>query len=282
MAFGSPSLRRALVVAAGLAPAGATAAETLPPLPDGLADPPSVLRPVGDTGPADAAGARPSVGLRALVVPRHQAMLSAGITGRITAMPVRPGEPFAKGDTLVSFDCAALHANLDAARAQAQAARLDLKAKQRQLEFNSIGTIDVDLAKAEAARAAAAVAAVTAEADGCVIKAPYDGRVVGFEANPFETVKGGEDILEILDDRTLEVEVIVPSAWLRWLTEGQTFRLRLDETGTPHTAVVTRLGARIDPASQSVLITGRFQDPPAALKPGMSGEAEFQRPRDGD
>lgn len=230
---------------------------------------------------AAGAEAAPSVGLRALVVPRHQAMISAGITGRITKMPVRPGEPFAEGDTLVGFDCARLRAELDGVRAEARAAELDLKAKQRQLSFNSIGEIDVDLAKAEAARARAQVAAVSADAEACTIVAPYAGRVARHEANPYETVKSGEDILEILDDRTLEVEVIVPSAWLRWLKAGQPFSVRLDETGTAHTATIARLGARVDPASQSVLVTGVFERPPAAVRPGMSGEATFRRPDGG-
>lgn len=237
------------------------------PLPAGLSDPPPVT-----------AGDAPSVGLRALVVPRHQAMISAGITGRITVMPVRPGESFAKGDTLVSFDCNGLNAELQGVRAEARAAQLELTSRKRQLEFNSIAQLDVDLAQAEAERARAQVAAVAADVEGCTITAPYAGRVVSFEANPYESVKGGDVLLEILDDRTLEVEVIVPSTWLRWLRVGQAVQVELDETGTAHTAAVARIGARVDPASQSVLVTGVFTDPPEAVRPGMSGQAIFARP----
>lgn len=235
--------------------------------------------------PPSATGDVPSIGLRALVVPRHQAMVSSGITGRIARMPVRPGDTFAPGDLLVAFDCARLHAELAAAKASARATDLDLKAKRRQLELNSIGVLEVDLAHAEADRARAEVAAVAADAAGCTIVAPFAGRVVRFEANPFETVRSGEGILEILDDSSPEVEAIVPSTWLRWLGIGQTFRLHLDETGTSHDILVTRLGARIDPASQSVLVTGTFSDVPAAIRAtiraGMSGEARFTRPPEG-
>lgn len=263
----------ALLAQAPQAVAQTPAAVSDAPLPDGLSDPP----------PA-ATGDVPSVGLRALVVPRHQAMVSSGIAGRITKMPVRPGDTFAAGDLLVAFDCARLRAELDAARASARAAGLDLKSKQRQLDLNSIGVLEVDMARAEADRTRAQVAAVDADASGCTIVAPFAGRVARFEANPFETVKSGDGILEIIDDSSPEVETIVPSTWLRWLDIGQTFRLHLDETGTSHDIRVTRLGARIDPASQSVLVTGTFSDNPAALgasiRAGMSGEARFTRPQD--
>lgn len=250
---------------------------TLPVSPTGAADTaPSLDTPVGDALPlGDEAR---SIGQRALVVPRREAMLSASLDGRILEMPVRPGEPFEAGATLVSFDCSRLEAELRGRRAEARAAGLDLKAKRQQLAYNSIGEIEVALAAAEMEGAQARVAALEADAKGCTITAPYAGRVAAFEANPHETVKAGEDLLSILDDRTLEVEVIVPSQWLSWLDEGQVFHFKLDETGSEHPVTVSRVAARVEPASQSVRLTGVFQQAPEAVRPGMSGAAQFHPP----
>ena len=39
--------------------------------------------------------------------------------------------------------------------------------------------------------------------------------------------------------------------------------------------VVTRVGAEVDPLSQSVKVFGEFQEPQNDLIPGMSGRAKF-------
>ena len=69
------------------------------------------------------------------------------------------------------------------------------------------------------------------------------------------------------------------SSWLRWLREGQTLRVAIDETRRTYPARFTRIGARVDPVSQSVkvvaTIDGRFPE----LMPGMSGRVQVAPPR---
>jgi len=76
----------------------------------------------------------------------------------------------------------------------------------------------------------------------------------------------------------LELEFLVPSAWLVWLRNGQTFEVEIDETGKRYPARFERIGARIDPVSQSVkvaaAIDGRFPE----LIAGMSGRVMVNAP----
>ena len=67
----------------------------------------------------------------------------------------------------------------------------------------------------------------------------------------------------------------MPSKWLRWLKVGSPFRVLIDETGRRYNARVTIIGARVDPASQSVEVLGEFNEKPADLLAGMSGAARF-------
>jgi RND family efflux transporter MFP subunit len=227
-----------------------------------------------------------SGGLRALVTAPQRAMLAAGLAGRILDMPVRPGLPFTKGDPLVHFDCAPMEASLNGAKAALRGARAAANAKERLASFQSIGQAEVDMARASAAEAKAAVDSAEITVSYCTIKAPYDGHVVDFAAHPFETVQQSQPVLEIIGDSALEVEIIVPSGWLSWLRVGSGLTVHIDETGSDIKTKVSRIGAQVDPASQSVVVTAEVpasptKDKDAApqtrLRAGMSGTAMFEQ-----
>jgi multidrug efflux pump subunit AcrA (membrane-fusion protein) len=88
-------------------------------------------------------------------------------------------------------------------------------------------------------------------------------------------VQPGQAMLEILDDSVREIEFIAPSRWLGWLRVGQGFKVRIDETGRSYPARVLRIGAKVDPVSQSIKIVGAIDGKFAELLAGMSGRASF-------
>lgn len=223
--------------------------------------------------------------VRALIEARRHAVLSAEISGRIARMALDAGQSFKTGDVLIAFDCASYQAELDAARAQLNAAEVTVRVNRQLNTLRSIGEAEVQLAEARAQVARAEVRKFETQARRCEIKAPFDGRVVERRIQEHESVPAGAPLLEILSDRDLKIELIVPSSWLVWLKPGQRFDLRIDETGASLPGEVTQLGARVDPASQSVKVSARLVgDKPApvpspgALTAGMSGTAIFALP----
>jgi multidrug efflux pump subunit AcrA (membrane-fusion protein) len=68
---------------------------------------------------------------------------------------------------------------------------------------------------------------------------------------------------------------LAPSKWLTWLKIGSTFKFRVDETSHEYPAKVSELGARVDPVSQTIRLTGLLNKQDAALLAGMSGSAHF-------
>lgn len=216
--------------------------------------------------------------VRTLLQPRHEAVLSAELAGRIEHMPLREGDRFNAGDLLVAFDCALYRAELAAAGADRLAAQKRLENNRQLAALNSIGALEVELAAAEADKAAAEVRIRQIRVDRCRVQAPYAGRVVATKVNEGESVAPGDEILEILDDRSLELKLLVPSPWLSWLKPGTRFSLVIDETGREYPAEVTRLGARIDPVSQTVPVTAQVRRRAPELMAGMSGTARFEAP----
>ncbi|MFV3077982.1 efflux RND transporter periplasmic adaptor subunit [Niveispirillum fermenti] len=220
-------------------------------------------------------------GVRALIEARQHAVLSSEIAGRISRITVEPGQAFKAGQTLVSFDCGLYQAARDSAGANLRAAEVTVRQSRQLEQLKSIGAADLEMAEVKADVARADLRRAEIEVRRCDIKAPFDGRAVEKRIREHESVAIGVPLLEILSDRDLRVELIVPSSWLVWLKPGQRFDLRIDETGETLAGDVTLVGARVDPISQSLKVTGRLLPAKGRapdLVAGMSGTARFAPP----
>ncbi|RCL21026.1 efflux RND transporter periplasmic adaptor subunit [Pseudomonas sp. AFG_SD02_1510_Pfu_092] len=212
---------------------------------------------------------------RGVLRARDQAVLASELAGRIVEMPYADGEDFKKGSTLARFDCAAYQAQLNAAQAAVRAAREELEHNRQLAALKSVGRYEVSLAEARQAQAQAEAQVYQVQVRRCVISAPFDGRVVQRRAQPHESVPSGAPLLEVVDNRSLEIQLLVPSNWLARLKPGQTFQFTPDETGQPLQAQVKRVGARIDEGSQTLLLIGELPQNAQGLLAGMSGTASF-------
>jgi len=216
-------------------------------------------------------------GVRARVVPEREAILSSDIQGRITGTPVRPGQSFKAGQLLMQLDCSELEARRQGAEALLSSSRRIEEAKRKLAQLGSVSELEVALAEADAAKAQAEATLYRVQASRCSIKAPFAGRVVERYVQSAETVVAGQKLLAIIDDGSLQAEVLVPSSWLRWLKPGQNFKIQVDETGQIYDLQVRDIGARVDSVSQSIPVYGLFVTPPEGLLAGMSGVAVFEQ-----
>ncbi|WP_349573319.1 efflux RND transporter periplasmic adaptor subunit [Azotobacter salinestris] len=212
---------------------------------------------------------------RGVLRARDQALLSSELAGRIVEMPFAEGQGFSRGDVLVRFDCSAYQAQLRAAEAGTRAAREELAHKRQLASLNSVGRFEVALAEARHAEAQAQAQVYQVQVKRCTLNAPFDGRVVVRRVQPHESVAGGTPLLEVVDNHSLEIHLLVPSRWLGRLKPGEVFEFTPDETGRPLRAEVRRLGARIDEGSQMLLLIGSLPADAKDLLAGMSGTARF-------
>ncbi|MGH8611568.1 MAG: efflux RND transporter periplasmic adaptor subunit, partial [Gammaproteobacteria bacterium] len=217
--------------------------------------------------------------IRGLVKPKREARLSSEILARITALPFKQGQPFREGDVLIRFDCSRYQAELAAAEAELSARSKTHENNRELSRLNAIGKLEVEISKAEADKAAAEVRAAGVNVSRCVITAPYPGRIVERKAHEHETVPPEQELMTILDDRDLEIEIIVPSKWLTWLKIGTPFTFHVDETDSDYLAKVSELGARVDPVSQTMRVDGVFEKATHDILAGMSGTARFSVPQ---
>lgn len=212
--------------------------------------------------------------IRAQLMPRRYTTVAAEIGARVNALPVTESAAFKEGQLLVSFDCSLQQAQLEKAKADLEGAEFTHKANQRLLELNSIGQLEFDLSRSAVSKARAETGANLAVLAKCSVMAPFAGRVAEQKVREQQYVQPGQALLDILDDSVLELEFLVPSNWLSWLKPGHRLRVQIDETRKTYPARFIRIGARVDPVSQSIkvaaTIDGRFPE----LIAGMSGRVQ--------
>jgi RND family efflux transporter MFP subunit len=220
-----------------------------------------------------------SLDIRAQLSPKNYTTVAAEIGARIQRIAFKEGERFKAGQVLVSLDCSVQAAQRDRARAALSAAETADGGNQKLAERNAIGRVELDTSRAEVEKMRAELAFNNATLAKCGMVAPFGGRVAEQKAREGQFIQPGQAVLDILDYSSLELEFITPSKWLAWLKPGHKFQVRIDETQKAYPARILRIGARIDPVSQSIkviaVIDGQFAD----LVAGMSGKVELLPPK---
>lgn len=230
------------------------------------------------------ASAAPNPGLqrqeiRAQLMPRRFTTIAAEIGAKINRLPVQEGSAFKAGQLLVGFDCSMQSAILNKARAELGAAQQTHASNTRLFELNSVGKLELDVSAANVSKATAEVGAQQAVLGKCTIAAPFSGRVAEQKAREQQFVQPGQALLDIIDDSVLELEFLVPSSWLSWLKKGSAFQVEIDETRKSYPARFIRIGARVDPVSQSIKVTAAIDGHFPELISGMSGRVQVQVPK---
>ncbi len=215
--------------------------------------------------------------VRGLIKPVEKAVISSEIAAKINSIPFKAGDGFKKGSVLVDFDCSFYRADLASAEAEFKSKQNIYENNKQLLALNAISDIDVSISESEMEVARADRTMRALRVSQCKIKAPYNGRIIEVAVNEHETVPEDKELLSILNDSDLEIELIVPSNWLNWLKTGEPFSFLIDETGMTIEATVTKVGAVVDPVSQTVKLTARFKEQPEGVLSGMSGTAQFKQ-----
>jgi RND family efflux transporter MFP subunit len=209
------------------------------------------------------------------VVARTTAQIGAPMSGQLVEFPLADGDSFTASQVLARFNCAQPEATVARAKAEADK-RADIYATQQSLKaLNSYSKVELKTAQNDVAVAAAELQLARTTVANCLIKAPFGGRVSNAAVRNFQFVQMGAPLLDILDDTSLELELIVPSRWLAWMAIGGGFKVHVTETARDYEATLTRFSGRVDPASQTIKVYGRIAASTAGLLPGMSGTAAF-------
>ena len=212
---------------------------------------------------------------RALVVASQEAILSSELAARIENIAVKEMQRFKKGDLLIQFDCSLYEAQKDVVSANANSALIKLKSDEQMLQMRAIGKYELELSISEYEKAKSELRIAELNVERCQIKAPFDGAVEEVVVNTFETIQPQVELMKIIQTEVLELEMVVSSEWISWLTIGHPIKVYIDEIQKEFNATISGIGANVDAVSQTIQLKGTITDTSPALLPGMSGRVVF-------
>ena len=212
---------------------------------------------------------------RALVVASQEAVLSSELAARITSISVKEMERFKKNDLLIQFDCSLYEAQKDVVKANENSALIKLKSDEQMLQMRSIGKYELELSISEYEKAKSELRIAELNVERCEIRAPFDGAVEEVVVNAFESIQPQVELMKIIKTDVLELEMVVSSEWVSWLTIGHPITVYIDEIQEEFNASISGIGANVDAVSQTIQLKGTITNASSALLPGMSGRVVF-------
>ncbi|MBS0242246.1 MAG: efflux RND transporter periplasmic adaptor subunit [Proteobacteria bacterium] len=213
--------------------------------------------------------------IRGIVRALNQASISIDLPVRVAKLNFREAQPFHKGDVLVTFDCRRFQAEHAAAVAASREMRLTLQSQSYLDTRGAVGKLDVEISRARVEKAEAEAAGIAARLEQCTVVAPFDGRITELKVNEYEVPANGQPFIGLIDETRFEIDLILPSYASRAVEPGTTFQFSVDETGQTYEAKLLRLGAAVDPVSQTIKAIAAFEKPDRHIVSGMSGTAVF-------
>ncbi|MDO9145305.1 efflux RND transporter periplasmic adaptor subunit [Rhodoferax sp.] len=198
----------------------------------------------------------------------HTALVKARIPGELQDLTVREGDSVRAGQVLARIDPTESEARLRQARQQAAAARAQVAMAQRTFDNNqalvaqgfisstalasSQASLDAAQASYQAAQSGADLAAKAL--DDTVLRAPIAGQISQRLAQPGERVPVDARIVEIVDNRQLELEASLNAADSLQVKVGQSAQLTLDGTHQVIQAKVVCINPSASVGSRTVLV----------------------------
>lgn len=214
---------------------------------------------------------------RVVLDPRHQATLSAEIASSVKEIAKEMGDYFQAGDLLIRLDETVFRAKHKRAKFMLERAQEQLAAKKQLFEDNVASSFELKAAQADLAQAELELTTATKDLQACFIKAPYEGHLQKVLTNKHEVVQIGQPLIEVVQDRTLLAKLLVPSEYYDQIKIGKSLRLHLKETSMQVDAIVTHIGAVIDPASSMIQIFAEVDNYEGKLRAGMTGTTKLEK-----
>jgi membrane fusion protein, multidrug efflux system len=220
----------------------------------------------------------------------EEASVAAEVAGRITELRVSEGAPVSKGDVVLEIDRERRELELANERAMVAGARSEIAQQRRERDrirtlwkSEAASQAQLDAASTRLSAAEAALSAAEAKLGlaqlalrNASVAAPFDGLVARRFVSAGDHVSEGEKLFDLVALDPIEVEF--------HLTERDSARVsvgdRVEVRVTPYPdevfhATVHVVSPRIDPATRTLRVKARVENPERKLRPGLFARADL-------
>ena len=198
-------------------------------------------------------------------------VVTAEMTGKVTAIAFEPGTRVRTGDLLVQQDISAENAQLRAAEAAVVLAKINFERSKKMLETKVVAESSYDNAEAQLKQAQAQADTIRAAIAKKTIRAPFGGRLGIRMVNIGQIIKEGEAIVSLQALDPIFVNFLVPQQQLPQLHPGLDVRITSDAlpSGQIVAGKITALNPNVDTATRNIRVQATVANPDETLRPGM-------------
>lgn len=214
---------------------------------------------------------------QAIVKSKNAVTLASQIDGKINSIEAREGDSFEKGSIIIAFDCRLYQADYNRAKAELEKYHSQYISNTKLRKLDGLSDQDLAQSKGDYEQSLANTEAKAVLVEQCKITAPFAGSVSKLYVNNYQTVKAGELLVDLVDDKTLELEMLLPSTALNYIQIGKKFTFVSDDTGKSFEAKITKIVPKIDSISKTIKVIGVIEDNENTLLPGMSGVGQITK-----
>jgi membrane fusion protein, multidrug efflux system len=206
-------------------------------------------------------------------------MVSAEVSGTVSAIHFDSGESVETGDLLFELDTSTERAQLESAKATHELAEVNLKRAQELRESRSIAQSELDTADARAKETKAAMEQVRATLEKKVIRAPFAGRLGIRQVDVGEYLNPGAVVVSLQSINPVYVDFSLPQQQVTKVKNGYVFRLEVDTyPDRSFEGVVEAIDPDLDLSNRMFRVRGVLVNEDGALRPGMFANVGIVQP----
>lgn len=211
----------------------------------------------------------------AALEPWMSAGVPAEVAGRVVEVFVEAGDSVSTGDVLVKLDATRAQILLDTAALRLSETERLLSEAERLRDARAISSTAYETALSEARIARAAFAEARDTVERHTVKAPFDGTVNARLVDVGDAVNVNEPVVEMVDLKTLRVEIFVSESDLSAFPPGAKLPLRLVSGRAGQLEPVVRFASRsADPATRLFKVEAVLENTKHNLPGGIQGQVD--------
>ena len=184
----------------------------------------------------------------------ERAVIAARISGTIIELPVVPGSRVNKGELLARVNAGEIAAQLLQAKAQLSQVDRNLERESNLLKKSASTTETVKSLEDSRRIALATVKEAQTMLDYAAITAPFSGIITRKNADVGDLAVPGKPLLEIENERNLQVAADIPESMILKITVGDDIPVSIPAAGFSSTCTVKEVSPSADPLSRTAPI----------------------------
>lgn len=203
-------------------------------------------------------------------------VIQSEISGKITSLTIKEGQPVRKGQLLFTINADEIQAALKKSDYNLKLFRDQEKRQRTLLDKEYISAQEYEQANNQLLTAQADRASLQATLAKTYVRAPFDG-VLGLTTATVGTyVSPGTEITTLSRVRPVKVDFAVPSRFSNAVRVGDPVTITDEATTKKYNAKVYAINPQIDPASRTLQVRALYQNPNTELRPGAFVKVNLQ------